>query len=201
MKNVRWLGHAGVLVRGSVSVAVDPYDVRHPEPVDVILITHDHYDHCSPEDITALLKPGGRVVVPHGVDMPLEIETTALRIGDLVTLDGVEIGVEPAYNIGKPYHPKEKGYVGYVFTVDGVSYYHAGDTDRIPEMKSIIADVAFLPVGGTYTMTAHEAAEAASDMAVKTAVPIHWGSVVGSENDAKRFASFCRREVVIPTLD
>ena len=202
MNNVRWLGHAGVLVRGqSVTVAVDPYDVRRPEPVDLILVTHDHYDHLSPQDIAAMLRPGGLVVLPHGVPHALPGLVKSVRIGDLVTVAGVEIGVEPAYNLGKPYHPKAKGYAGYVFAVDGVRYYHAGDTDRIPEMRSIAADVAFLPVGGTYTMNAQEAALAASDMAIQTAVPIHWGAVVGGRSDADQFAALCKRPVEILTRE
>ncbi|MCK5146480.1 MBL fold metallo-hydrolase [bacterium] len=197
MKNVRWLGHSGILVCGSTSVAVDPYDVRRPEPVDIILLTHDHYDHCSPQDIKAMLKPGGLVVLPHGVDADLDCPVKHLRIGDVTTIAGVEISVEPAYNIDKPYHPKSKGYAGYVFIVDGTSYYHAGDTDFIPEMNSIAADVAFLPVSGTYTMDAREAAAAANRMAVKIAVPVHWGSIVGIEKDAKIFKRLCRCQVSI----
>ena len=117
--------------------------------------------------------------------------------GDVLEIQGIKIQVVPAYNVGKQFHPQERGDVGYVVTVDGVIYYHAGDTDRIPEMTKIQTDVAFLPVGGTYTMDAEAAAPAAKDVQAKVAVPMHWGSVVGSKKDAEAFEKLCGCEVVI----
>jgi L-ascorbate metabolism protein UlaG (beta-lactamase superfamily) len=112
-------------------------------------------------------------------------------------VNGVDVEAVPSYNVGKQFHPRKAGNVGYVFTVDGVRYYHAGDTDAIPEMKDVRADVAFLPIGGTYTMTAEEAAQAAATMQVRVVVPMHYAKIVGSLDDAKRFAKLCSVPVVI----
>jgi L-ascorbate metabolism protein UlaG (beta-lactamase superfamily) len=108
--------------------------------------------------------------------------------------NGVIVEAYPAYNVDKDFHPKANGWVGYVVEVGGRRVYIAGDTDRIPEMKGIRCDVAFLPVGGTYTMTAEQAAAAAKDISPKLAVPMHWGNIVGTRADAERFVELCECE-------
>jgi L-ascorbate metabolism protein UlaG (beta-lactamase superfamily) len=205
-KNIRWLGHSGFVIRGSRTVCVDPYRVSAGEPAGLILITHEHSDHCSPEDAVKFIGPDTWIVAPAAAAAkvarlaghPDRVKT--VRPGDTLTLDGVAIRAVPAYNLKIPNHSPDKGHVGYVFGLDGTTYYHAGDTDRIPEMKMIRADVAFLPAGGTYTMDAKEAAEAAADIGPRLAVPMHWGSVVGSEKDALAFKKHCKSDVWIPTL-
>ncbi len=205
-KNIRWLGHAGFVIRGSRPVCVDPYRVATGEPAGLILITHEHSDHCSPEDAAKFIGPDTWIVAPAAAAAklvgvagnPERVKT--VKPGDTLTLDGVEIRAVPAYNLKIPNHNPGKGHVGYVFRMDGTTYYHAGDTDRIPELRDIRADVAFLPVGGTYTMNAEEAAEAASEIGPRLAVPMHWGSVVGSEKDALEFKKRFKGEVWIPTL-
>jgi L-ascorbate metabolism protein UlaG (beta-lactamase superfamily) len=197
MEQVHWLGHAGIKITGSRTVYVDPYLIAGRQTADLILITHDHYDHLSREDIKKIHGDETVIVVPKSMGSRLPGHVEEVSPGDTLTLQGVKIQVVPSYNIGKPFHPKEKRNVGYVFTLDKIAYYHAGDTDRIPEMKSIRADVAFLPVGGTYTMSAAEAAAAAADIEPKVAVPIHWGSVTGSSQDAQDFKRLGKCEVRI----
>jgi L-ascorbate metabolism protein UlaG (beta-lactamase superfamily) len=204
LESVHWLGHSGVLIKGSKAVVVvDPYEIAGIEKIcgkktaDVILITHGHGDHLSPDDIEKIRGKGTVTVVPAGCEAGLKGNVRTIKPGEKITVGGVDVEAVPAYNIGKRFHPKDKGFVGYVFRVDGVRYFHAGDTDAVPEIKSVAADVAFLPVGGTYTMTAAEAAGLANSIKPKIAVPIHWGSVVGSSADAETFKKCCDCEVQI----
>jgi L-ascorbate metabolism protein UlaG (beta-lactamase superfamily) len=197
VKNVRWLGHASVMVKGSKTVYVDPWEVSATEPADVILITHDHYDHLSPPDVRKLSKKDTAVVATEACRAKLERPFTVVEPGSRVTANGVAVEAVPSYNPAKQFHPEKAGNVGYVFTVDDVRYYHAGDTDAIPELKDIQADVAFLPVGGTYTMDAEEAAKAAATMKVRVIIPMHYAKIVGSLDDAQRFAKLAKLPVVI----
>jgi L-ascorbate metabolism protein UlaG (beta-lactamase superfamily) len=197
LENVHWLGHAAFRVDGSKTVYVDPFQIKDRKTADLILITHEHYDHLSKDDIKKIQGDETIVVLPVSASGKLKGNVKTVNPGDTLTVGGIGLIVVPAYNIGKRFHPKDAGHVGYVFTLDGVTYYHAGDTDRIPEMKQIRADVAFLPVGGTYTMNANEAAEAVKDIQPKAAVPMHWGSIIGSKSDAESFQKICDCEVVI----
>ncbi|HEX9935050.1 MAG TPA: MBL fold metallo-hydrolase [bacterium] len=201
VKNVHWLGHDGFKITGSKTVYVDPYEISGGEPADLILITHDHYDHCSPEDVRKIQNKNTTVVASESAAAKLTGDVRPVKPGDALTVSGVEIRAVPAYNLRLPNHARTKKHVGYVFKLDGVTYYHAGDTDYIPEMKSIRADVVFLPVGGTVTMGPAEAAKAAADIGPKIAVPMHWGSVIGSIEDAKRFEELCKCEVVVPEAE
>ena len=187
LDNIHWLGHSGIKISGETVIYIDPYHISRSDKADLILITHEHYDHLSMDDILKIKKDDTVIVVPEKNAGQFTGEVIGVKPGDHHDIKQVSINVVPAYNVGKPYHPKERQYVGYVFTVDNVSCYHAGDTDIIPEMKDIKADVAFLPVSGTYTMNAQEAAEAAEMINPKLAIPIHWGSVAGYRTDAERF--------------
>jgi L-ascorbate metabolism protein UlaG (beta-lactamase superfamily) len=197
LDNVHWLGQSGIKITNGRIIYVDPLDIQKGETADLILITHDHYDHLSEKDIQLIQGEKTTIIIPEPYKNKVKGNVRGVKPGETLILEGVEIQVVPAYNIGKPYHPREKNYVGYVFTVENVTYYHAGDTDRIPEMQSIQADVVFLPVGGTYTMNPEEAAKAVQDIQPKVAVPIHWGSIIGSREDAERFQSLCDCEVRI----
>jgi L-ascorbate metabolism protein UlaG (beta-lactamase superfamily) len=201
MKNVHWLGHAGFMITGSKTVYVDPYEIRGGKPADLILITHEHYDHCSPGDLQKILAPDTVIVAAGGAGAKLAGRVKTVKPGDSLAECGLSIQAVPAYNFKLPNHAREKNHAGYVFTFDGVVYYHAGDTDYIPEMKQISADTAFLPVGGTVTMGPSEAARAAEDVKAKTAIPMHWGSVIGSIEDAQKFCRLCKCEAVIPDME
>jgi L-ascorbate metabolism protein UlaG (beta-lactamase superfamily) len=200
IQNIHWLGHSGFKITGSKIVYIDPYQIDETETADLILITHEHYDHFSKKDVEKILGPETVVIIPASVVASFPKQKT-VKPGDSLKIAGVQIHAVPAYNPDKPFHPKSKQWVGYVITLDGTTYYHAGDTDHIPEMKTIDTDIALLPVGGTYTMNAEEAAEAVKDIHPKMAVPMHWGSVVGFKSDAERFEKLCSCEVYIPELD
>jgi len=196
LHGISHLNHAAVKIcTAQKTIYVDPYHLPDPEHnADLIFITHHHHDHLSPEDISAIIKADTIVVVPAsiadsvnnlGAAQVIKVEPEREYVVEDIPFETIS-----AYNINKRFHPKEQAWVGYNITANGVRYYIAGDTDAIPEMNRIQTDVAFLPVGGTYTMDAKEAAEAASVIKPKIAVPIHYGEVVGSLEDARNFVNW-----------
>lgn len=201
LEGIRWFGHAAFLIEGEKNIYIDPYDLHGDvPPADIILITHDHSDHFSPDDIEAILKPSTVVVSINDVreKVPKTVENfRMIMTGDIIAVEGTHIEVVPAYNQHKKFHPKDKGYVGFVVEVGGRRIYHAGDTDLIPEMNDIDADVALLPVGGTYTMDARAAAMAAKIIKPKVAIPMHWGKIIGTAEDAEEFKTRCEIPVVV----
>jgi L-ascorbate metabolism protein UlaG (beta-lactamase superfamily) len=198
-KQIHWLGQAAFLITGRRTIYIDPYQIHFAGEVgDMILITHDHPDHCSPEDVKWLRKGDTVIVAPPACASQFKGDVRPVKPGDTLTIKGVTIEVVPAYNVNKPFHPREAGGVGYIVTtVEGMRIYHAGDTDWIPEMAQVKADVALLPVGGTYTMDAAEAAQAANQIKPKLAIPMHWGTLVGSRQDADKFRELSNVEVKI----
>jgi len=197
-----WLGHSSFKITNKRVIYIDPYNIQADEKADIILITHSHYDHCSIEDIKELVKDRTIVIIPPDCQSKLSgiqgINVHLAKPGKKIEAFGIIVEAVPAYNINKNFHEKANEWVGYIINTDGKRIYHAGDTDFIPEMKEIKEiDVALLPVGGTYTMDAAEAAKAANTIKPKVAVPMHYGSIVGSEKDAKRFKELCNVEVEI----
>jgi len=215
LERLHWLGHASFLLDGPPVLYFDPWKLKESAlsrsqgqlpQADIILISHEHHDHCSPADVKRISGSGTVIIASAGSAKKLSGDVRTLHPGEATTIGQVKIDAVPAYNIdkfrspGHPFHPKEAEHVGYVVTVEGVRLYFAGDTDHIPEMAEIACDVALLPVGGTYTMDAREAAQAAADIAPDVAVPMHWGAgVVGSRADAERFRDLYDGQVVILT--
>lgn len=204
VEGIEWLGHDSFRITGSKVVYVDPWKLAQgAAPADVILVTHDHFDHFSKPDIAAVSGPGTVVVGPPSVTGQLGGQTVTVSSGDTVEANGVAVSAVPAYNVnkfaspGKVFHEKGPENVGYVFELDGRRIYHAGDTDSIPEMDQIDVDVALLPVSGTYVMTAGEAAEACHVMKAKIVIPMHYGEVAGSAEDAQRLSRICRYPVEV----
>ncbi len=183
---ITWLGHASVMIGdGSSTIYIDPWKVKGGLPKgDLILITHEHYDHYSQGDIELLSGSDTKVLAPER--MPLV--TDVISAGQSLSMKGITVKAVPAYNIGKQFHPKAKGWVGYIVTIEGRKIYHTGDSDLIPEMKDLDVDAALIPVGGTYTMDEEEAAEAARAMRARAVIPIHFGDIVGTRENAERFS-------------
>jgi len=206
LDDLRWLGHDTFRITGEKVIYTDPFQIEKTGPVaDIILITHEHRDHCSPEDVKKVSGPGTTIVTTPDCLAKLEgIASKGIRTvkpGDRITVDGIEVEAVRAYNTNKKFHPRENNWVGYVFKAGDLLYYLAGDTDLIPEMKDIKCDVALLPVSGTYVMTAEEAVEAALDIRPRVAVPMHYGAIVGERSDADRFASALKGKVDVRILD
>lgn len=201
---LKWLGHAGFCILfENKRIYIDPYNMSSQGEADLILITHSHYDHCSVQDIEKIAKDGTVVVLPADAQSKVtkinkKLEMQVVEPGDSLGLSWVKIEIVPAYNVGKEFHPKSEGWMGYVVKLGNVVIYHAGDTDSIPEMQKLTGYgkkgnefIALLPVGGKYTMNAEEAAEAASVIKPTLAIPMHYGSVVGSLGDAEKFVKLC----------
>jgi len=186
---ITWLGHASFRLRGVGKVVyIDPYVLDDEPPMaDIVLATHEHYDHCPYDNIMRILKEDGVVITTKKCASSLGIQCRTVRAGDVVEVDGVRVEAVPAYNIDKPFHPKGLG-VGFVVEMGGVRIYHAGDTDLIPEMENVRTDVALLPIGGTYTMNPTEAVEAACKIGPKVVIPMHYNYLSGLEQDAHSFA-------------
>lgn len=193
---IEHLGHASFrLSDGDRVVYVDPYQIEgKPGDATAVLVTHEHFDHCSAEDVAKVAGPETAILAPADCRAKLDgignAFVAAERGGEYDT-GGVPVRAVAAYNINKQFHPESAAGVGYIVTLGGETIYHAGDTDVIPEMEGLAPgveiDVALLPVGGTYTMTAEEAAEAFKLLGAKRALPMHFGSVAGTQADADRF--------------
>ena len=190
------IGHASFKINSDAGVIyIDPLKLpAKSESADFIFITHEHFDHCSPEDLEKIVKEDTIIVAPKECAPKLNQQFEKIKPGDKKTVGNIEVETIPAYNLDKfrepglPYHPKEESKVGYILTIDGERLYHAGDTDFVDEMKSLTnIDVALLPVSGTYVMTAEEAARAANAFKPKTVVPMHYSELVGSPGDAGKF--------------
>jgi L-ascorbate metabolism protein UlaG (beta-lactamase superfamily) len=196
-----WLGHSGFRLRaGRSTIYIDPYRVSSDAPKgDVILVTHGHYDHFSPQDVELLSHERTWLVAPAAVAERVSGNVISIAPGEMLDdelVRGVAVAAVAAYNTskrdaeGRVFHPRDAGLVGYDLNVRGERLYHAGDTDVIPEMDTVAGvDVALLPVSGTYVMTAQEAAEAARRIAPRVAVPMHWGEHIGTRADADAFAA------------
>lgn len=201
---INWLGNSGFLIKNSKIIYIDPYNIKEEnEKADFIFLTHSHYDHCSVADIQKILKSGTKIIAPAGCqskivrfDIPIDIQL--VEIGNEINLGEIKISVLPAYNIDKPFHSKDEQWVGYLLKIKNFLIYHAGDTDLIPEMQKLTGHnqenrkfLALLPVGGRFTMSAEEASESAKLIKPDFAIPMHYGSVSGTIDDAKEFKELC----------
>ncbi len=187
LERIAWLGHGSFRIDGPKTIYFDPYMISEGPKADLILISHDHFDHCSPEDVERIAKPETVILTEKEAAKKLKGDVRSLKPGDSFFFGDLRVETVPSYNTDKDFHPKKKGWLGFIVEVAGVRVYHAGDTDFISEMKSLRVDIALLPVSGTYVMTAEQAVKAALAIKPKVAIPMHYGAIVGDENDALRF--------------
>jgi L-ascorbate metabolism protein UlaG (beta-lactamase superfamily) len=203
--HIHWLGHASFRIDdGAETIYIDPWKLTPGAPkADLILITHSHFDHCSAEDIAKIEKPTTVFVAPADVASTLAGKQVLMAApGGSYQAGTVKVAAVAAYNTNKDFHPKSAGWVGYVVTLStGQRVYHTGDTDVTPEMKAVETDVALMPCGGTYTMTAAEVAAAANAFKPSILIPMHWGDIVGSRGDADAVAKAFAGETVIRPVE
>jgi L-ascorbate metabolism protein UlaG (beta-lactamase superfamily) len=198
--HIHWLGHSTFRIEdGSTQIYIDPWKLPPNVPkADVIFITHAHYDHFSKEDIARIAKAGTAYFAPKDVAYQIKGTVIAVSPGESYNLGELKVKTIPAYNIGKQFHPKDNHWVGYVIALStGQRIYHSGDTDFTPEMKGVVTDFALIPIGGTYTMTAKEAAEAANAFKPQAVIPMHWGDIVGSQKDADEFKQIFSGKTIV----
>ncbi|MFN3411598.1 MAG: MBL fold metallo-hydrolase [Exilispira sp.] len=191
LEKIYHLGHASIKIIKNFTIYIDPFNIKESSyDSDFIFCTHSHFDHLSIKDIKKILKPSSVLIVPEESEdkvSELQIKILTVEPGKQYSIGSLLFSTTYAYNIGKQFHPKEKKWVGYIIQIDNTRYYIAGDTDSVPEIQNLNVDVAFLPVGGTYTMNWKEAAILANKLKPKYAIPIHFGDVVGSISDANSF--------------
>ena len=181
-------------------IYIDPFRMEEkPHDADIVFVTHDHYDHYSPEDIEKVCKNGTVLVVPAKMKakevLQLVAEVVSVMPGNHYEISGLSVDTVAAYNKHKPFHPKHAGWVGYIFTIDGERIYVAGDTDATDEAMQVRCDTALVPIGGTFTMDAKKAAELINVIKPKVAIPVHYGDLVGSKEDADVFAGLVKEPV------
>lgn len=202
LENIEVLYHSSIRISKNKVIYIDPFKInKNYNDADIIFITHDHYDHYSEEDIDKVINENTTIIIPE------ELLTKLLKKGinknAIITVEpnekyvvqGIKFETISAYNTNKTFHPKENGWVGYIIIINGIRYYIAGDTDITEENKQVKCDVAFVPVGGTYTMDFKEAASLINEIKPKVAIPIHYGSIVGTEQDAIDFIRLLHPEI------
>ena len=172
---------------GGKVIYCDPFRIQgEPHDADIIYITHEHFDHFSPDDIAKVKKDGTVIVVPESMKKKCP-GALMVKAGESTVIDGIPTEAVRAYNKLKPFHPKAAGWVGYILTVSGSRIYIAGDTDATDEAKAVVCDIALVPIGGRFTMDAKAAADLVNTIRPKYAIPTHYGDVVGRQEDGKVF--------------
>lgn len=207
---LKWLGHSGfeIIIKNGIErrIFIDPYNLSPgvTDKADMLLITHSHYDHCSLKDIEKISRPGMVVFCPADVQSKItklpEVQMQVMEAGDELELNGIKIQAIAAYNTNKEFHTKKDQFIGYLVKAKKAIIYHAGDTDKIPEMEKLTGYgkhennfIVLLPVSGTYVMNADEAAEAAAAINADIAIPMHYGSVIGTLEDGTKFVNACKQ--------
>ena len=197
ISNIEVFTQSSIRIRcGTGTVYADPFRMKiSPHDADIVLITHDHYDHFSPEDLAKVINPATILVVPEKVaDKAAAFSAQVKAIetvlpGQQYQIAGLSLETVPSYNRIKPFHPKKNGWVGYLLDLDGQRVFIAEDTDKTTENSTVQCDIALVPVGGKFTMDAKEAAELINTIRPAAAIPTHYGTIVGKKSDGERFAS------------
>lgn len=194
--------HSSIKITKGIIIYIDPFRINEEKhDADLILITHDHYDHYSPEDIKKVIKEDTIIVAPKTIkELNNKENIIFVEPNKTYNIKGYKMDTIPAYNISKHFHPKENNWVGYIIEIEGIKYYIAGDTDIIPENQQIKCDVALIPIGGTYTMDYKEASELINIIKPKIAIPTHYGSIVGDITDGEKFKKLIDNTIDVQIL-
>ncbi len=201
LKKIHWLGHDAFRIEGETIVYMDPFQIKAGPIADLILISHEHFDHCSPDDVKKIQQSKTVIVTEKDSAKKLSGDVRVIKPGDSIMIDKVKVEAIPSYNLDKHFHPKKNGWLGFILEMDGVRLYHAGDTDFIPEMENLKVDIALLPVSGTYVMNSDQAVKAALAIKPKIAIPMHYGAIVGSDQDATQFKQALTGKVEVVILN
>ena len=189
--------HSSIKIIKGKTIYIDPFRIeKEQNDASLILITHDHYDHYSEEDIKKVINENTIVVVPKTMKVGINAkEVIYVEPNKQYEILGIKIKTIPAYNINKHFHPKENQWVGYILEIENEKYYIAGDTDITPENKQVKCDIALVPVGGTYTMTYEEAANLINTIKPQLAIPTHYGCIVGNKDDGIKFKELLNADI------
>lgn len=200
MEKIKINCHSSIKIQDGVIIYIDPFKIKEiPHDADYIFITHSHYDHFSTEDILKVAKIDTHFIAVPETKSSLDLmgvpqgQVTLVEPNKEYRLEEINFKTVPAYNINKKFHPKENKWVGYIIELNNTKYYIAGDTDNTEEAQNVKSDIAFLPIGGTYTMNAQEAADLANRINAKTVIPIHYGEIVGTKQDLEEFLKLTKK--------
>lgn len=207
LENMSIIHHSSIKFSDNIKIYFDPYEINeNNNDADIIFITHSHYDHYSENDIKKIYNANTKFIIPK--DLEKELLNLGIKKENIITVvpcnnyNVLDISFKtiPAYNINKPFHPKENNWIGYLINYNNFTYYIAGDTDITEDNKLIKCDVAFLPIGGKYTMNYKEAAELTNIIKPKIVVPIHYGLIIGTTEDAIEFAKLINKDITCKIL-
>lgn len=203
IKNMKWLGHASLLIKiDNKNIYIDPWKIKDvSQKADIILVTHSHFDHYSEEDIKKISTQKTFLYSTEDVISKTSIKNKKIiKPFEKISIDNIEIEGFPAYNLNKDFHPKKNNWLGFIIRYADIKIYIAGDSDVIEEAKKLSVDIAILPIGGTYTMNEKEAAELVNIIKPKVVIPIHWGDIVGSTQNLENFKKAVGTSVKIVVL-
>ena len=197
IENIEINCHSSIKISKEKVIYIDPFKIENEKyDADIIFITHDHYDHYSPEDIEKIIKENTIIVAPKTVKALSKMKNVvSVEPNKTYEVEGIKIETIPSYNVNKQFHQKQNDWVGYILEIECVRYYIAGDTDITPENRQVKCDVAFVPIGGTYTMDYREAAQLVNEIKPKIVIPEHYGSIVGTKEDALKFQKLLNNDI------
>ncbi|MFR5856391.1 MAG: MBL fold metallo-hydrolase [Bacilli bacterium] len=208
LDNVKFVKHSCIKICDNLVIYFDPFKIdKFYNDADIIFITHNHYDHYSEEDIKKVMKDDSFIVIPY--DLEESVLNLGFKINNVIMVKpnkqyevlNITFNTIPAYNTNKNFHLRSYDWIGYIININNFTYYIAGDTDKTPENSSVLCDVAFVPIGGTYTMNYLEAAELINEIKPKMVVPIHYGVIVGSREDAIKFKNLINKDIICKIYD
>lgn len=202
IENIEINCHSSIKISKEKVIYIDPFKIENEKyDADIIFITHDHYDHYSPEDIEKIIKENTIIVAPKTVKALSKMKNVvSVEPNKTYEVEGIKIETIPSYNVNKQFHQKQNDWVGYILEIECVRYYIAGDTDITPENRQVKCDVAFVPIGGTYTMDYREAAQLVNEIKPKIVIPEHYGSIVGTKEDALKFQKLLNNDIECKVL-
>lgn len=199
-RKIKWLGHDGFRIDAEKTIYFDPFEIKGGPAADLILISHEHFDHCSPEDVKKIQGEQTVIVTEKDSAAKLSGDVRVMKVGESLSIYDINIQAIPSYNTDKEFHPRKSNWLGFIVELEGVRIYHTGDSDFMPEMKELEVDIALLPVSGTYVMTADQAVQAALAINPKLAIPMHYGAIVGDEKDALSFKKALEGKIPVLVL-
>lgn len=198
LSNITINKHASIRIAGTKILYFDPFGIEgEAHDADYIFVTHEHFDHYEIASILKLMNDNTVIVIPESMKEMLlrDISMSEDRClfcnpEDKIVLDSISVEAIAAYNVGKPFHVKEKNWLGYLVEMDKTRYFVAGDTDPNEDNTDIKCDVALIPIGGGYTMDKKQAADYVCNIKPKAVIPIHYGEVVGNPTDGADFKDY-----------
>ena len=192
---------SSIKIISNKTIYFDPYLIKEEtHDADLIFITHDHYDHFDLDSINKIVKDDTLIIMPDSMVIKNIIHLNRNNVRGVVpnneyTINNVSFKTIPSYNTNKAFHKKEYNWVGYLVNIEDKILYIAGDTDPTEENQQVKCDIAFLPIGGTYTMDYKEAANLTNLIKPAVVIPIHYHTIVGTRETAEEFSKLIDQDI------